>query len=368
MLRFIVYSDIHHDEYGNGITEADVAAVEDQVTQYAINNRIPIVFFLGDWFRATNPNRSVIASAEACWKKRSDLSVKTIALVGNHDRWTKSALSGHAFVSADIFNNDLENVVVVDKPQIMTLDNINFFMIPSGYEYSDEVKNHQAPRGKANIAMFHGLLSGSALVNGGSASSGIQPEILRNLDAHFIIGGDNHTHQRLDNIIGCPSIYVGATMQHNWGDRGQKRGFIDVSVSDFGDVNYNMIHSKSPRFIRTKIPAINEIDAIIKIEQALSEQLEGNVGIVEITLVGKNVQNINIDQITAALNKDNIRRIRIIADKTFEKLEVAAGITNAETHEAKWKLFVSGVDTKEFNPVLLEQMGTWAIQEAKRQY
>jgi len=368
MIRFIAYSDIHHDEYNNGVTEVDVASVEDQITQYAMDNTINIVFFLGDWFRATNPTRSVIASAEACWKKRSDAGIKTIVLVGNHDRWTKSALSGHAFVSAGIFSYDLENVSVIEKPQPIIINNVEFFMIPSGYEYSDEVKNYQSTRDRFTTVMFHGLLAGSALVNGGSASSGVQPEVLRKLNANLIIGGDNHTHQRLDHILECPSLYVGATMQHSWGDRGQDRGFLDVTIADSGKFNFSFVHSKSPRFIRTKIPAINEMDAIIKIENALSQQLKGNAGIVEITLIGKNMQNIDIDRITTAFDESNIRRLRIIADKTFEKLEVAAGLSKAATYEEKWRLFVAGVDTKEFNPILLERMGQWAIQEAKRQY
>lgn len=368
MLRFIAYSDIHHDDYNNGVTEDDVVAVEEQITQYAIQNGINTIFFLGDWYRATNPNRSVIASAEASWRKRSGLGVKTYVLVGNHDRWTKSAISGHAFVSAGIFNNDLANVEVIDHVATLEFGNVLFLLVPSGHENSEAVLNFRHPRACTVVVLFHGLLAGSALANGGSASSGIHPDVLRNLQAHLVLGGDNHTHQRLDNLIGCPSYYVGATLQHNWGDRGQKRGFLDVSVAGEGQATVTFIPSNSPRFIRTKVPAINEMDAICKIQEIMNSSLEGNPGIIEVTLLGKNVLNINAETVENAVLQLGARRARIILDKTFEKVELAPGMNEAVSAEEKWTLHVQHTNTKELNPTLLGQMGRWAIEQAKRLY
>lgn len=369
MLRFIAYSDIHHDEYNNGITEMDVVDVEDQITKYAIENKIETVFFLGDWFRATNPNRNIIASAEACWKRRSDSGIKTYVLVGNHDRWTKSATSGHAFVSASIFNNDLANVEVMDEVCTLEFGDTCFLFIPSGHENSESVVNFSRPSGSTVVVLFHGLVAGSALANGGSAGNGIHPDILRNIRADVIIGGDNHTHQRLDDLLGCPSVYVGATMQHNWGDRNQQRGFLDFVVASEGRASFTFISSKSPKFIRVKIPAVNEMDAICKINDIITNKLDGEKsGILEITLLGKNVSKINIDTVEAAVRNIGVRRIRVILDRTFEKVELVPGMQYTNLPEDKWSLFVAGTDTKELNQVLLEQMGKWAIQEAKRQY
>lgn len=369
-MDFIAYSDIHHDDYTNGLTEDDVVSVENQITQYAIDNNIFTIFFLGDWYRATNPNRGVIAKAEASWKWRSDCGIKTYVLVGNHDRWTKAINSGHAFVAADIFKRDMENVFVYDSVEEFEIDNIRFLCIPSGHENVEKINSYSSVRNGTLVVLFHGLLAGSALANGATASGGIHPDILRSLEANFIFGGDNHTHQRLDDLLGCTSMYLGAPLQHSWGDRGQKRGFWHITI-DPANYQYNprFISTVHPRFIRTKIDAKNEIDAVMKITQMLGTELSnGGDGIVEITFIGEYAASLNIDTIKNNLTHINLRRLKLSVDRTFEKLELARGVSNIDNPEDKWNHFVSnGADTKELNPALLSEMGKWALQEAKKQ-
>lgn len=368
-MQFLAYSDIHHDDYSNGMTEEDVVSVEDQITQYAINNHINTVFFLGDWYRATNPNRGVIAQAESSWKRRSDVGIKTYVLVGNHDRWTKAIHSGHAFVAANIFKNDLENIVVYDTVEELQIDNVRFLCIPSGHENVEQLSNYRRPDNCILVALFHGLLAGSALANGATASGGIHPNILRNIGANFIFGGDNHTQQRLDDLLGCSSMYLGAPLQHNWGDRGQKRGFWHITI-DPGNYNYNpqFVPTIHPRFIRTKIDAKNEMDAVMKITQIMNQELYGNSpGIVEVTLIGQYAGSINTNIIEQNLGHLNLRRFKLSVDRMYEKLEVAKGVSNLDKPEDKWAHFVSnGAQTKNLNPSLLSDMGKWAIQEARK--
>lgn len=363
-MQFLVYSDIHHDDYNNGITEADVVAVEDQVTQYAVQNQIQYVFFLGDWYRATNPNRSVIAVAEESWKRRSDAGITTIVLVGNHDRWTKSAESGHAFVSAGIYKTDLRNIQVIEDIREFDLEDVHFLCIPSGYERHSTIVNYNRSRDCTLIVLFHGLVAGSALANGGSAGSGIHPDVLRSLEADLIIGGDNHTHQRLDDLLNCVSLYVGAPLQHNWGDRGQTRGFWYINQCVGYTPEIRFIPSCSPRFVRKKLEAINDLDAITKVSALLDIELGGNKGIVEVTFMGKYAASLDADLIENTISQLGSRRQRVIIDRVYEKTQIA-GVAEAIQPEDKWNAHVAGTNTKELNPVLLSEMGKWAIQEAR---
>ena len=114
MLEFIAYSDIHHDDYKNGVTLQDAIDVENAITSYAVTNGIKNIFFLGDWYRATNPLQKVIKEAENTWKVRSDSGIITHVLPGNHDRYTKSPNSEHAFAAVNIFSSDWKNILVYE--------------------------------------------------------------------------------------------------------------------------------------------------------------------------------------------------------------------------------------------------------------
>jgi len=360
----LIYSDIHHDEYTNGLTLDDTIAVEDAITQYALDNKIGHILFLGDWYRATNPTRKVIAAAEDAWKRRSDRGITTLVLVGNHDRWTKSALSGHSYVSALQFLNDLKNVHVIDK-----LDNFGFndsgikiLAIPSGFEGQDYSQHINPP---PDITIFHALVSGSMLAHGGSVSSGVAPQELFKTGAALILGGDNHTPQDLTGMVGVPTRYVGAPLQHSWGDRGQTRGFWHLRWHNRNEeFALNFIQTSAPQFLRTNILANTEIEAVAKIYSKISE-LNGP-GILDITLIGKNVGSMNIKYIEDSI-RDNVRRIKIGIDRTFEKVEVVDGISQANTPEDKWLTYISGgAKIGQLNPATLAEMGKWAIQEARK--
>jgi hypothetical protein len=110
------------------------------------------------------------------------------------------------------------------------------------------------------------------------------------------------------------------------------------------------------------------MDAIGKINEMMKSALEGNDGIIEVTLLGPNVININAEMVENAVREFGARRARVILDKTFERVELAPGISDAKSPEEKWTLHIAHTNTKELNPTLLGQMGRWAIEEAKRQY
>jgi len=357
MLDFLAFSDIHHDVYTNGITLDDTISIEDQITTYALEHRIKHVIFDGDQFRATNPTQQVIKAAEASWKRRSDAGITTYAVIGNHDWWFKSSVGGHAFASVGIFTSDLKNVRVIDNYSIRDIDGVWFTFIPAGHSLD-------RPHQKGTIVVFHGMVAGSTLENGGTAR-GMSIESLRNLEGILYIGGDNHTPQQLKGING---VYLGAPIQHTWGARGQDRGFWRFQIDQ--TINTIFVPTISPRFIRIKIQASNDIETLCRITEVISKDAGNNPIIVDVTLIGKDAGNINTKFIHDSMSSIfKTRQIRISIDRTFEKIEIAPNIQQLSTPEDKWNAYVAsgvGPNMDGLQPKMLSDIGVWAIQEARK--
>ena len=359
-LEFLAYADIHHDEYKNGITLEDTISIEDQITEYAKANNIKHVIFAGDWFRATNPIQSVIKSAEASWKRRSDAGIMTTAIPGNHDWWTKLSLGGHAFAAVGIFNYDLKNIEIVDRVEVRKIGDVNFMFIPAGHSL-DIAPIPVQPL----IVVFHGMVAGSALENGGTAR-GIDPADLKKLGAMMYLGGDNHTPQVLPSLgVGR---YLGAPLQHTWGARGQTRGFWHIGVCE-DQVFSKLVPVIAPKFLRTKIQATTEMETALRIHEAMSMELGSCPGIVDITLIGKEAGNIDIEFITNTIKSHKPRSVVVSVDRAFERVEITPNMQQLETSEDKWCAYVASGNapsTDGLQPTVLAEMGKWAIQEARK--
>ena len=157
-LNIIAYTDIHHDDYQNGLTLDDTISVEDDITKDAQEQQVECVINVGDWFRATNPSQLVAMAAEGALKRRCDAGIPTWELVGNHDRFTKSALSGHAFGRVAIFKSDLGRVMVFDKiAQVFNRNHdVSVLAVPSGHDLKTM---GPMDRSAPVIVLFHGVIT-----------------------------------------------------------------------------------------------------------------------------------------------------------------------------------------------------------------
>jgi len=361
MLEFLATSDIHHDDYKNGITLADTIAVEDEITQYAINHSINLVIFAGDLYRSTNPLHHVINAAEAAWKRRSDVGIVTFAMPGNHDYFTKSITSGHAFASVNIFSTDLKNVTVVDKVQILNVQGINFLFVPAGHVTTLPQPTNAAP----TVIVFHDLIAGSYLSGGRPADDGIDVSEINKVGAILVLGGDNHIPQSLSKII--PSgFYLGAPLQHNWGDRDQNRGFWHIKITTDGKpiVHSTLIPTNSPKFIRITMPACTtDVETIMALQHKLNEYTNRSA-IIEVTLIGDKTININQEVVKNAILELGHRSVRIILSQVMTKIELIP--QSISQPEDKWNYFVTNTTNVDLDINLLSKIGTWAISEARK--
>lgn len=361
-MEFLVYSDIHHDDYNNGITLEDTINIENEITQYAIENNIKYILFAGDWYRSTNPKQYVIKAAESTWKFRSDAGIYTIVLVGNHDRETKSETSRHAFAAANIFTHDLEHVLVYDSIVLSTIQNIDFLFIPAGWQHKDLPLNNRSP-----VVIMHGMINGSMRANG-SLSGGIDASAINALNPILVLAGDNHTPQKLP-MFNCEALYLGAPLQHNWGDRNQDRGFWHIKIDKL--VFVQQIITNAPKFIREIVQGNNEVEIICNITSLLSSKLKGCPGIIDITLIGKNVSSLNLKLISESIKLNfNCRNIKFNINQAYNKLDIVNKISNISKPEDKWDTYITsgnipGIDTMDVS--LLSKIGKQALSEARNE-
>ncbi|KKM80376.1 hypothetical protein LCGC14_1340410, partial [marine sediment metagenome] len=319
-----------------------------------------------DWYRATNPKQHVIKQAEAAWKYRSDQGIITIAVVGNHDRETRSEISRHSFAAVKVFTEDLKNVEVYDEISLWSDPKIEFLLIPAGWQHQD-LSQWTRHNGIPLVVVIHGMIGGSILASG-ITSPGMDSTLINELKPNLVLAGDNHTPQDL-SMFNCPAGYLGAPLQHNWGDRNQDRGFWHITV-DSQQILRRFVSSYSPRFVRENIPANTEIEAMCTSTTLIQDKLDGRPGIVELTLIGKNVDNLNKDMIEENLRLNfDMRKLKIAINQSYQQIEVVAGISEASQPEDKWSMYVASgkaPSIENMDLTMLSEMGKWAIQEAKK--
>jgi hypothetical protein len=160
-------------------------------------------------------------------------------------------------------------------------------------------------------------------------------------------------------------MYVGAPLQHNWGDRDQIRGWCHVS-SHQGTFNIQQVPSNSPRFVKLPVMATSEIDTLCKIMESLEPRLDGRPGIVELTLIGDAAKSLDIEFIRRSLMDSGVRELKIIVDRTMDHIKSVSEFTVHGTPEDKWSLYLkAGIESDGLDHEVLTKIGIWSLHEAK---
>lgn len=289
--KILVYSDIHHDDYKNGLTEDDVVSIEDQFTREIVDTKADLWIFGGDRFASRNPYDSVRYKADKALLQRQDITngVPGVMVVGNHDQWKKNARLGHSMM---LTNSLCNSITVISSPTVDSDHGLNIYAIPAGFEGTPLPIPGQTST--ANIAIYHGMLAGSKYQNGVSAEHGWSSETLNSSLYSLVICGDNHAHQKLDMLDKTNGWYVGAPMQHNWGDAGAIRGFMYFEIDDYNNrlEHHAFIKAKYPEFIKQEIAVSSSKDLVgwvLKNKGLVSNNM------LKISIVGTNEQLSTLD-------------------------------------------------------------------------
>lgn len=258
---FLLWSDFHAHNWklcSKIVNDPEYGPINDrlldsvniirQLGAYAQQNSIKDIVFAGDLFHV--PENTPTDVISIIYQELKKLSKKrSLWLIpGNHDMALKSGLH-HAQVPLSDFATvctEVDSLVLEDGTQVILVpyreDKEEYLKLLSKAE---ELSSEQLTY--SNILISHigvqGAKVGSDYVlkaEGDIEYAQLHPE---KYDAVFL--GHFHEPQQL----GPNGWYIGATHQHNWGDAGGVRGFLDVKNDTKLGITFDRVETKAPRFV-----------------------------------------------------------------------------------------------------------------------
>jgi DNA repair exonuclease SbcCD nuclease subunit len=366
-LSMICYSDIHHHYWQNGLTEADIMELEVDVNDLAKVYGAKAILFGGDAFQAHNPPSSLRHNVDAAVRAQA-VGRQVIRLVGNHDRELGSMHSAHAGSHLEWLNTP-NKVTVMDQAghYIFPDLGLSIVAVPAG---------HGMPRVEARVSsfrlcVFHDILTGSVHDNGVKEAKGVDPAVFDIPGFDLVLGGDNHVPQQIDFQY-TRGWYIGAPCQHDWGDSGQERGFIAITLEarqeGVGIVDFNRIPSHSPKFIK-KMMAIS---SLTEVENTYVNDPSLKNNIIKIILQGdakilSDVQKIQLLE-KSIMSSSGARQLKIITEPTVMFKELIPAMKDSKTPEDDWKAYVAAgkLDMTGLDPDTLVEIGLDIIRTSRR--
>lgn len=230
----VFFSDFHmhvYEEFAKPDPDYPNDRFRDQIntlhtTYETARSRRARLFFGGDMFhkRGTIADNVFNAVYDAIAENRD---VETVLVRGNHDSRTNQTVTDHWLKTL----RHLPHVTIVDTPQDILYDDINFYGIP----YSDDTEylkrkieefaNSQAKTDKPSILVAHVGVDGSETgryshrLEGAFKVGDLFPDVFT-----YVALGHYHKRQFLggtDNVF-----YAGNTIQTSFADEGQDKGIF----------------------------------------------------------------------------------------------------------------------------------------------
>lgn len=246
MSRFVVFSDLHLNEWTYGSTLVDgknsrllaQADVLKQIRDYCVAEDVRSVFFCGDLFHThSKVSASVLHVAHEEFKAFKSADIHVTFLVGNHDMSDKAGK-----VHTLDFLKELGTVIEPNEGSMMYGGSKTE---PSFYFYSytedrDALLDFIAFCNQPGYMFLHqgvrdvAMGSGFVIPNEILSADDIPDTMIMAFTGHY------HSHRRVSSNL----CIVGSPMQHDWGDTGENRGWLLVDGKEV-----TQIQSKAPWFI-----------------------------------------------------------------------------------------------------------------------
>lgn len=236
-MRFVVFSDLHLNSwsYGSSLVNGfnsrllDQKAVLKQLATYCDENNITDVLFMGDFYHKSKVEAEVLTVAhEALLDLREGR--RLLFLTGNHDMSSRN-LKMHALSMLSNYGT------VADE----WYESAKLWALP--YTEDQELLNSflsKCPR-DAIVALHQGVSGTEINSKGFTLNEILAPHMVPDHVA-FAFAGHYHSHKKVKDNLYIP----GSPLQLNWGDKGEKRGWLDVNL-ETREVKH--IESKAPKFI-----------------------------------------------------------------------------------------------------------------------
>jgi len=231
-IRFLAYSDIHHDRLAaRCITLDDTLAIERAAHQRVVDGQFDFSIFCGDRFLKREPEdeikvRADRALADALWERSG---VPHYHLVGNHD-WTKNNREWHTSESL----RTLPNLVVLDEPMTINKETYAINALPADVPF--DMANYKPNPEQLNLFLFHAIVRGSFMEDDGDRTfaDGLEANQLDRPEWDFVLAGDLHVPQQLP-FRNTRGGYLGSVLQRTRADADRQRGWLEVTATRGAD-------------------------------------------------------------------------------------------------------------------------------------
>ena len=212
-----------------------------EMGKYAYNQNINHVFFCGDWFHThgTVSAEALMATA-AVLQRFKELDLQLYIVAGNHDYADKSGfINSLALMQREgvkVFSPGSRVANIKGLPPVL------FIPYSESTEYLKQAFK-LAPT-QSLVFMHQGVSGVEVNSKGFTLNEILHPSMVPDYVLHAFTG-HYHTFKRVSDNLTIP----GAPMQHNWGDKGEDRGFLEVFLEGSTVHIKRIINKDSPRFV-----------------------------------------------------------------------------------------------------------------------
>ncbi len=342
MSKILLLADLHFSNNlphakGQGRTDRlqDLVDALHRATATACENKVNNIIVAGDIFHRKTQDPHTLQAAAESFHRLAELA-PVYLIGGNHD------IDATMEVFASDFLGELHDRIHVMRDETVTFDGVPYHFMP--YRKNDAAMAYIAKHADPEVVLIcHQDIIGATGQAGWVSDIGIHPSLFAGYRAVF----SGHYHKPQCFLQPAKGFYIGAPIQHNFGDAGEPRGC--VILEDRGDRGLSPTFSaldESPRFhvrkydhdtgLATATTNLLDgdyvrIDARVPVEhqkrvlQALTEQFVDGYGVRDLI-----VNFERIERPKARLLKGNA------ADKVEASFDVGAAIRSyADLHAAK---------------------------------
>lgn len=299
-----------------------------QVIDLALEHEVDVCIFAGDAYKNQRPNPTFQREFARRIKRLAGEGVPVILLVGNHDM----AVADRAASSLEIFGVlDTPGVIVADREQVHQLvcrrgQPLQVATVPYPQRSRLLAREQYQNLTLDELDMELSRILGDNL-NDLAAEAGERPDIPAVLAGHFSVSGARqgseqsvmigrdvvvmksqltdpawdyvalghiHKHQELNNGQHPPIIYPGSLERIDFGEEGERKGFVMVEL-ERGCAKWEFMPVEARRFVTIRLDARQSAEPMTEILDEL-EQHPVDGAIVRVIIKATEAQEILLDE------------------------------------------------------------------------
>lgn len=184
---------------------------------YLLVDNINQVFILGDVLdrRKFVNFKTLSAAKKYMFDRFRDNNITVHLILGNHDIHYRESLE---LSSPLLVLNEYDNVIVYDKPKVVTIDTTTISMIPWICKENEKEIVEFLSTQRTDLCFGHFEFANFPMYKGIDAPHGMETTLFEKFE--LVLSGHYHTRSRKDNIV-----YIGTPYEMNWQDYGDPKGF-----------------------------------------------------------------------------------------------------------------------------------------------